>query len=171
MGLGVTSIDKDTQDDDLSRSSLPLCLGLGKILRCTTSILCKQSVYNFVSILLRFFGNSKVWEVFSSHQGHCVEHGFCAGIVKAVDMKRGVFYISTPVPQEQLQLVDTLLQGRVEIPVPLLMVRIFHAYASSSQMMHPTMRSFMYPGLEHFLYELPVCIIHVSVERIDDRGP
>jgi hypothetical protein len=51
---------------------------------------------------------------------------FCAGIVKAVDMTRGVFYISTPVPQEQLQQVNILLQGRVEIPVPLLMVRDFH---------------------------------------------
>lgn len=50
---------------------------------------------------------------------------FCAGIVKAVDMKRGVYYISTPVPQEQLQHVDILLQGRVEIPVPLLTVRDF----------------------------------------------
>jgi len=56
-----------------------------------------------------------------------VGYGVCAGIVKAVDMKRGVFYISTPVPQEQLQHVDVLLQGRVEIPVPLLMVRDLHA--------------------------------------------
>jgi len=76
VGLGVTSTDKDTRDnEDMSRSSVPLCLGLG--------------------------------------------------IVKAVDMRKGVFYISTPVPQEQLQHVDILLQGRVEIPVPLLMARGF----------------------------------------------
>lgn len=49
---------------------------------------------------------------------------YFAGIVKAVDVTRGVFYISTPVPQEQLKQVDILLQGRVEIPVPLLMVRL-----------------------------------------------
>ena len=54
--------------------------------------------------------------------GHGVNR---AGIVKAVDMARRVFYISTPVPQEQLQHVNILLQGRVEIPVPLLMVRDF----------------------------------------------
>lgn len=74
VGLGVTSVGRDIQDkNDRSRSSLPLCLGLG--------------------------------------------------IVKAVDVTRGVFYISTPVPQEQLKQVDILLQGRVEIPVPLLMAK------------------------------------------------
>lgn len=51
-----------------------------------------------------------------------MDYGCRAGIVKAVDVKRGVFYISTPVPPEMLQQVDVLLQGRVEIPVPLLMV-------------------------------------------------
>lgn len=55
-----------------------------------------------------------------------MEWDICAGIVKAVDMTRGVLYISTPVPREQLQHVDVLLQGRVEIPVPLLMVRDLH---------------------------------------------
>ena len=33
VGLGVTSVDKDTEDNrDGSRSSLPLCLGLGKLI-------------------------------------------------------------------------------------------------------------------------------------------
>lgn len=46
-----------------------------------------------------------------------------AGIIRAIDVEKGVFYVITPVPIEQLQDVDTLLQGRIEIPVPLLMVR------------------------------------------------
>ncbi|KAG0593176.1 hypothetical protein KC19_1G309000 [Ceratodon purpureus] len=45
------------------------------------------------------------------------------GIVKAVDVAKGVVYVTTPVPLEQLQHVDILLQGRVEIPLPLLTAR------------------------------------------------
>jgi hypothetical protein len=37
-------------------------------------------------------------------------------------MKKGIFYIITPISLEQLQQVDTLLQGRVEIPEQLLQV-------------------------------------------------
>jgi polynucleotide 5'-hydroxyl-kinase GRC3/NOL9 len=42
------------------------------------------------------------------------------GIVRGVDMKKGIFYVITPISLEQLQQVDTLLQGHVEIPEQLL---------------------------------------------------
>ena len=45
-----------------------------------------------------------------------------AGIVRAIDVEEGVVYVITPVPIQQLQGVNTLLLGRIEIPVPLLMV-------------------------------------------------
>lgn len=59
------------------------------------------------------------------HQGLICQYcdlDFGAGIVKAVDVQKGMLYICTPVAMDQLQKVTTLLQGRIETPVPLLMV-------------------------------------------------
>uniref|UniRef100_A0A0D9UXM1 Uncharacterized protein n=1 Tax=Leersia perrieri TaxID=77586 RepID=A0A0D9UXM1_9ORYZ len=46
-----------------------------------------------------------------------------AGIVRGVDVQRGILYVITPIPLEHLQSVDLLLQGLIEIPKSLLQVR------------------------------------------------
>ncbi|KAG8053129.1 hypothetical protein GUJ93_ZPchr0001g30154 [Zizania palustris] len=45
------------------------------------------------------------------------------GIVRGVDVQRGILYVITPVPLKHLQRVDLLLQGLIEIPKSLLQVR------------------------------------------------
>ncbi|CAM6093296.1 unnamed protein product [Calypogeia fissa] len=52
-------------------------------------------------------------------------HSSCVGlgIVRGVDTEKGLLYIITPLPSDILQEVDTLLQGRVEIPVSLLQAK------------------------------------------------
>ncbi|KAL6838743.1 hypothetical protein ACP4OV_031457 [Aristida adscensionis] len=45
------------------------------------------------------------------------------GIVRGVDVQKGLLYVITPVPLERLQTVDLLLQGLIEIPTSLLQVR------------------------------------------------
>ncbi|EAY72811.1 hypothetical protein OsI_00678 [Oryza sativa Indica Group] len=50
---------------------------------------------------------------------------WCAGlgIIRGIDVQRGILYVITPVPLEHLQRVDLLLQGLIEIPKSLLQVR------------------------------------------------
>ncbi|XP_078164326.1 pre-mRNA cleavage complex II protein family isoform X1 [Carex rostrata] len=45
------------------------------------------------------------------------------GIVRGIDVSRGLLYVITPVPVQSLQKVDILLQGLIEIPTSLLQVR------------------------------------------------
>ncbi|KAL6626883.1 hypothetical protein ACP70R_030609 [Stipagrostis hirtigluma subsp. patula] len=45
------------------------------------------------------------------------------GIVRGVDVQKGLLYVITPVPLQRLQTVDLLLQGLIEIPTSLLQVR------------------------------------------------
>ncbi|XP_062207380.1 polynucleotide 5'-hydroxyl-kinase NOL9-like [Phragmites australis] len=45
------------------------------------------------------------------------------GIVRGVDVQKGLLYVITPVPLQRLQSVDLLLQGLIEIPTSLLQVR------------------------------------------------
>nr|CAB3471940.1 unnamed protein product [Digitaria exilis] len=47
------------------------------------------------------------------------------GIVRGIDVQRGLLYVITPVPLERLQNVDLLQQGLIEIPTSLLQVTIF----------------------------------------------
>jgi ABC-type multidrug transport system permease subunit len=49
----------------------------------------------------------------------------CAGIVRGVDVQKGLLYVITPVPLERLQSVDLLQQGLIEIPTSLLQVTFF----------------------------------------------
>ena len=49
----------------------------------------------------------------------------CAGIVRGVDVQKGLLYLITPVPLQQLQSVDLLQQGLIEIPTTLLQVTCF----------------------------------------------
>lgn len=50
MGLGVTSVGRDIQDkNDRSRSSLPLCLGLGKTFLLTSF----GFISNFLNVYFR----------------------------------------------------------------------------------------------------------------------
>ncbi|KAL3685364.1 hypothetical protein R1sor_003386 [Riccia sorocarpa] len=51
--------------------------------------------------------------------------GTCVGIglVRGVDVEKGLLYLLTPLDTETLQDVDTLMQGWVEVPVPLLLAR------------------------------------------------
>uniref|UniRef100_A0A0A9CWF4 Uncharacterized protein n=1 Tax=Arundo donax TaxID=35708 RepID=A0A0A9CWF4_ARUDO len=45
------------------------------------------------------------------------------GVVRGVDVQKGLLYLITPVPLQRLQSVDLLLQGLIEIPTSLLQVR------------------------------------------------
>ncbi|KAL3618004.1 hypothetical protein CASFOL_038325 [Castilleja foliolosa] len=45
------------------------------------------------------------------------------GIVRGIDTLKGVLYVITPVPQQSLEDVDTLLQGFIQIPTALLQVQ------------------------------------------------
>ncbi|KAK3160555.1 hypothetical protein QOZ80_1BG0061150 [Eleusine coracana subsp. coracana] len=45
------------------------------------------------------------------------------GIVRGIDVQKGLLYLITPVPLHRLQSVDLLLQGLIEIPTSLLQVR------------------------------------------------
>ncbi|KAJ4765959.1 Polynucleotide 5'-hydroxyl-kinase grc3 [Rhynchospora pubera] len=44
------------------------------------------------------------------------------GIIRGIDVSRGLLYVITPVPIQSLQKVDILLQGLIEIPTRLLQV-------------------------------------------------
>uniref|UniRef100_A0ACD5VVI2 Uncharacterized protein n=1 Tax=Avena sativa TaxID=4498 RepID=A0ACD5VVI2_AVESA len=45
------------------------------------------------------------------------------GIVRGIDVQRGLLYVITPVPVERLQSVDLLLQGLIEIPRSIMQVK------------------------------------------------
>ncbi|TVU21473.1 hypothetical protein EJB05_31109, partial [Eragrostis curvula] len=45
------------------------------------------------------------------------------GIVRGIDVQKGLLYLITPVPLDRLQNVNLLLQGLIEIPTSLLQVR------------------------------------------------
>jgi hypothetical protein len=45
-----------------------------------------------------------------------------AGIIRGVDIQKGLLYLITPVPLQRLQCVDLLQQGLIEIPTALLQV-------------------------------------------------
>ena len=49
----------------------------------------------------------------------------CAGIVRGVDIQKGLLYLITPVPLQRLQSVDLLQQGLIEIPTTILQVACF----------------------------------------------
>jgi hypothetical protein len=53
--------------------------------------------------------------------GHLSELSY-PGIIRGIDVQRGILYVITPVPLEHLQRVDLLLQGLIEIPKSLLQV-------------------------------------------------
>lgn len=42
------------------------------------------------------------------------------GIIRAVDIRKHLFYVITPLPLEKLQQVDTFLHGKMALPIPLL---------------------------------------------------
>jgi len=59
----------------------------------------------------------------------------CAGlgIVRGIDICKGLFYVITPVPVSTLQNVDMFLQGFIEIPVSVLQKRgLICPYLSSN---------------------------------------
>lgn len=47
---------------------------------------------------------------------------FCSGIVRGVDIRNDLLYVITPVACQDLEKVDLLLQGFIEIPTGFLQV-------------------------------------------------
>ncbi|GJN32203.1 hypothetical protein PR202_gb20687 [Eleusine coracana subsp. coracana] len=54
---------------------------------------------------------------------------YFAGIVRGIDVQKGLLYLITPVPLHRLQSVDLLLQGLIEIPTSLLQVTSFPPFS------------------------------------------
>jgi hypothetical protein len=81
-------------------------------------------------------------------------------------MKKGIFYIITPISLEQLQQVDTLLQGRVEIPEQLLQVTYPFSFDICEGIWTVTFCSDVLEFLEG-LIENPVHKLVASLKQID----
>ncbi|KAK1297866.1 Polynucleotide 5'-hydroxyl-kinase NOL9 [Acorus calamus] len=66
----------------------------------------------------------------------CVPWCFGLGIVRSIDVSNGLLYIITPVPRCNLEKVDLLLQGFIEIPTCLLQVSGCLSPYMSTNVMH-----------------------------------
>ncbi|KAK1264373.1 Polynucleotide 5'-hydroxyl-kinase NOL9 [Acorus gramineus] len=66
----------------------------------------------------------------------CVPWCFGLGIVRSIDVSNGLLYIITPVPHCNLEKVDLLLQGFIEIPTCLLQVSGCLSPYMSTNVMH-----------------------------------
>ncbi|XP_066305627.1 polynucleotide 5'-hydroxyl-kinase NOL9-like isoform X2 [Miscanthus floridulus] len=68
------------------------------------------------------------------------------GIVRGVDVQKGLLYLITPVPLQQLQSVDLLQQGLIEIPTTLLQVRGCVSPYMSTNVLHKISERDLYAG-------------------------
>ncbi|KAJ3694113.1 hypothetical protein LUZ60_009593 [Juncus effusus] len=58
------------------------------------------------------------------------------GIVRGIDVSRGLLYVITPIPIQSLQKVDLLIQGLIEIPTSLLQVKGCASPYMSTNVLH-----------------------------------
>ncbi|PUZ58389.1 hypothetical protein GQ55_5G506100 [Panicum hallii var. hallii] len=68
------------------------------------------------------------------------------GIVRGIDVQKGLLYVITPVPLERLQSVDLLQQGLIEIPTTLLQVRGCVSPYMSTNVLHKISERDLYAG-------------------------
>ncbi|XP_066313679.1 polynucleotide 5'-hydroxyl-kinase NOL9-like isoform X2 [Miscanthus floridulus] len=68
------------------------------------------------------------------------------GIVRGVDVQKGLLYLITPVPLQRLQSVDLLQQGLIEIPTTLLQVRGCVSPYMSTNVLHKISERDLYAG-------------------------
>lgn len=90
------------------------------------------------------------------------------GIVRGVDPEKGILYLITPLDLETLQCVDTLLQGWIEVPLPLLQVGliIFCIFASLSIEFYLGRN-----GCEQFMEAHLQCSMKAFLSRCEDVKP
>ncbi|OEL33768.1 Polynucleotide 5'-hydroxyl-kinase NOL9 [Dichanthelium oligosanthes] len=69
-----------------------------------------------------------------------------AGIVRGIDVQKGLLYVITPVPLKRLQSVDLLQQGLIEIPTTLLQVRGCVSPYMSTNVLHKISERDLYAG-------------------------
>lgn len=68
------------------------------------------------------------------------------GIIRGVDIQKGLLYLITPVPLQRLQSVDLLQQGLIEIPTALLQVRGCVSPYMSTNVLHKISERDLYAG-------------------------
>lgn len=78
----------------------------------TVSVFFPLDTNHFLSNLMEF----------ECHVIYFIYIFYHSGIVRAVDVSKGLLYVITPVAQHNLEKVDILLQGFIEIPTRLLQV-------------------------------------------------
>ncbi|KAL2653489.1 hypothetical protein R1flu_021617 [Riccia fluitans] len=63
------------------------------------------------------------WKAGVKYSGGSILTCVGIGLVRGVDLEKGLLYVLTPLDMEILQDVDTLMQGWMEVPLPLLLAR------------------------------------------------
>lgn len=82
-----------------------------------------EGLLSFCEMVLQSL-NFSIFLIMIDGAHSCLKY-FGAGIVRGIDIEKGVLYVITPLDLDELQQVDVFLQGRIEIPVALLQVHSF----------------------------------------------
>jgi hypothetical protein len=83
-----------------------------------------EGLLSFCEMVLQSL-NFSIFLIMIDGAHSCLKY-FGAGIVRGIDIEKGVLYVITPLDLDELQQVDVFLQGRIEIPVALLQVHSFN---------------------------------------------